>query len=169
MQTSDHTDSEALVIQAEGDGTRADPQHIVELIAAMSAQRDSRWRLELVAPRYTSYRSWNRIVASQPTWIRERVLVCTRSRGRRRIAAEADLHLRIDDVPLEHLVETVLSRSRNVRFPVVIQPVTRTRWPRNSSGWTVTGPPTPQGGTYLTVGSGRVLVEDFLVLRREWM
>jgi hypothetical protein len=63
----------------------------------------------------------------------------------------------------------VLSRSRNVRFPVVIQPVARTRWPRHSSGWTVTGPPTPQRGTYLTVGSGRDLVEDFLVLRREWM
>lgn len=169
MPTGVTTASDALAITAHATGRPADEQHVIELITTLSAQTDDRWQLALVARSSVQCDRWQELVDAQPDWIRARAGVLQRPRWRRAAAPPADLQLRVDDVPLAHLVETVLAAGKDIRLRIAVQDAYPVRWPSGKDGWSLIGPPVPSESDAPMVGAGTKKSADVVLLRRRWV
>lgn len=156
---------DVLAIAADATGSAADDRHVTELVAALSAQTDPRWRLVLLARRGAQAAAWQAIVDTQPGWLRDRLSVGVRHRWRRRV--RCDLRIRVDDVPLAHLVETIHAHGGSARLRVAVQDAYRVRWPSGTSGWSLSSPPSP--GRAISVGRRGRTTADVVLLRRRWV
>jgi hypothetical protein len=98
--------------------------------------------------------------------------VTVERRGRRwRNPDAGELLLRVDDVPLPHLVETVRPYLSGVRLQVVVQDARRVRWPSGVMGWTLLGAPSLAAEDELVIVGGPTTqaTPDPVLLRRRWI
>ncbi|HEY2166096.1 MAG TPA: hypothetical protein VGH01_02935 [Jatrophihabitantaceae bacterium] len=159
-----------LSVLARATGSPADPQHVAELIAAFAAQTDPAWQLTLVARGRRECTRWRAIVADEAAGVTDRVRVERRG-WRARPGRAGELVLRVDDVPLPHLVETVRPFLSGVRLQVVVQDARRVRWPSGVMGWTLLGAPSLASDDEQVVVGGRTAAAtpDPVLLRRRWI
>jgi hypothetical protein len=157
-------------VLAQATGSTADPQHVAELVAALAAQTDPDWRLTLLARGRRECARWRAIVADEAAGVADRVTVERRG-GRGRNPDAGELLLRVDDVPLPHLVETVRAYLSGVRLQVVVQDARRVRWPSGVMGWTLLGAPSLAAQDELVIfcASAGQATPDPVLLRRRWI